>query len=85
MREPRPLLTLNEFINNSIFVIDISNQNELVKTGPIDVKIEFKTSSDIPNETVAYCLLIHDRLVENSLHNKTVSHYACIMKFFGVF
>ncbi|XP_055377336.1 uncharacterized protein LOC129609447 [Condylostylus longicornis] len=34
------------------------------KNGPVDVKIEFKTNKQIPSNTTAYCLMIHDRLIE---------------------
>ncbi|XP_073814316.1 uncharacterized protein [Musca autumnalis] len=64
MREPQPLLTYKNFKENAIAVIDISNQNETIKNGPIDLKIQFETNKQIPPNTSAYCLIIHDRLVE---------------------
>ncbi|XP_061396090.1 uncharacterized protein LOC133331729 [Musca vetustissima] len=64
MREPQPLLSYISFKGNPIAVIDISNQNEAVKNGPIDLKIQFETNTPIPQNTSAYCLIIHDRLVE---------------------
>lgn len=64
MREPQPLLSRQQFENNPIIVIDVSHQNETVKSGPIDVKIEFETSTSIPANTSAYCLVIHDRMIE---------------------
>lgn len=60
-----PLLTREEFINYCpMVVIDCSHQNESIKTGPVDVKIEFKTSENIPDATSAFCLILHDRIVE---------------------
>ncbi|XP_058985528.1 uncharacterized protein LOC131805849 [Musca domestica] len=64
MREPQPLLTYASFKDKPIAVIDISNQNEAVKNGPIDLKIQFETNKPIPQNTSTYCLIIHDRLVE---------------------
>lgn len=64
MREAQPLLSCEEFKDAPIIVIDISYQNEMIKSGPIDVKIEFETSKPIPENTFAYCLILHDRLVE---------------------
>ena len=64
MREPQPLLSYTSFKQNPIAVIDISNQNEAIKNGPIDLKIQFETDIPIPQNTSAYCLIIHDRLVE---------------------
>jgi hypothetical protein len=47
-----------------IFVIDTRYQDETIKSGPVDVRIEIKTSRPIPANTSAYCLMIHDRLIE---------------------
>lgn len=59
-----PLLTLEQFKEvGSMVVVDCSHQNENIKTGPVDVRLEFQTSAYIPEKTVAYCLLIHDRIV----------------------
>lgn len=65
MKEPQPLLTSSDFINRApIIVVDVSYQNETLTSGPIDIKIEFETRKNIPDNTSAYCILIHDRLVE---------------------
>lgn len=63
----QPLLSWEKFKEDApIIVIDCSHQNETLKTGPVDVKIEFKTENNIPENTSAYCLLLHDRLVQYS-------------------
>jgi len=62
-------LTPNKFkFKAPIIVVDLLFQNESVNTGPIDERtsIELKTPSH--ENTQAYCLLTHDRLVE---YNKT--------------
>lgn len=60
-----PLLDLLQFKEKApLFVIDCSRQNEHLKTGPVDVRLEIETSKDIPDNTSAYCLIINDRLVE---------------------
>ncbi|XP_065361923.1 uncharacterized protein LOC135955501 [Calliphora vicina] len=65
MKDPQPLLTSQEFKNKApIIVIDVSHQNESISSGPIDIKIEFETSTNIPANTSAYCILIHDRIIE---------------------
>lgn len=46
-----------------IVVIDCSKQNEIIKSGPIDVRIEFESSSNFPQQTAAYALVLHDRLI----------------------
>ena len=64
-KEPQPLLTCQEFKNNApIIVVDVSHQNESVNSGPIDIKLEFETAQNIPTNTTAYCILIHDRIIE---------------------
>lgn len=64
-RSESPLLAPENFKTKApIIVIDLSYQNEAVKSGPIDVRISTELSEP-PSETVqVYCLLIHDRLVE---------------------
>lgn len=60
-----PLLDLRSFKDKApLFVIDCSRQNENLKTGPVDVRLEIEASQDIPDNTTAYCLIINDRLVE---------------------
>lgn len=60
-----PLLDLQKFKDKApLFVIDCSRQNENLKCGPVDVRLEIETSEDIPDNTSAYCLIINDRLVE---------------------
>jgi len=58
-RESQPFLNPNEFkLKTPIIVV------ESVKTGPIDVIISIELKSPSHENTQAYCLLIHDRLVE---------------------
>lgn len=60
-----PLLDPDHFLANApIIVIDCSYQNESIKSGPVDIKLEFITSNPVPPMTSAYCLLLHDRIVE---------------------
>lgn len=69
---PKPLLSWAEFKSDApLIVIDCSRQNEMLKSGPVDVRIEFKTRNNVPANTSAYCLLLHDRIVEyNPLTNE---------------
>lgn len=47
-----------------LFVIDCSKQNDILKTGSVDVRLEIDTEENIPVNTAAYCLLISDNVVE---------------------
>lgn len=60
-----PLLDLHTFKEKApLFIIDCSRQNETLKTGPVDVRLEIESTEDIPENTSAYCLIINDRLIE---------------------
>lgn len=59
-------VTLENFLNRPVFAFDCSNSDESIKTGMVDVRIQFEASNNIPNNTVAHCLIIHDNLVQYS-------------------
>lgn len=68
-RENQPMLDWNTFKSEApIVVIDCSHQNEAIKAGPVDVRVEFETvnGNAIPANTSAFCLLLHDRIIEYS-------------------
>ncbi|XP_067214209.1 uncharacterized protein [Linepithema humile] len=64
-------LDIDDFLITGPFVvIDCSRQNDSVKNATVDVRIEFDCKENIPANTTAYCLVIHDRMVEyNPLNN----------------
>ncbi|XP_077275589.1 uncharacterized protein LOC143904646 [Temnothorax americanus] len=47
-------------------VIDCSRQNESVKSATVDVRIEFENKENAPPKTTAFCLIVHDRVIEYS-------------------
>lgn len=56
-----PLMDLDTFkFKCPFFVIDCSKQNDSIKSGPVDVRIEFEFKNNVPDKTTAYCLIIHD-------------------------
>lgn len=64
-RESKPLLTRNNFITYApLFVIDCSKQNDALKHAPVDVRLEFESKANFPAETTAYCLILHDRIID---------------------
>ncbi|KYN29107.1 hypothetical protein ALC57_01470 [Trachymyrmex cornetzi] len=65
------LLNVLSFTEKGPFaVIDCSRQNESVKSATVDVRIEFDCKENVPANTTAYCLIIHDRVVQyNPLTN----------------
>lgn len=66
-----PCVTLKQFIDNApLFVIDCSQQNESLKNGSVDIRLDFETEKNIPPKTCAYCLILNDRLLSyNPLKN----------------
>ncbi|XP_015124358.1 uncharacterized protein LOC107046284 [Diachasma alloeum] len=64
-KEPERLLTRSEFLEKApLIVIDCSKQNEYLKSGPVDIRLEFESASSFPANTSPYCLILHDRIVE---------------------
>ena len=66
-----PSLTVTTFLRCGPFVIiDCSRQNESIKSATVDVRLEFECKENVPPNTTAYCLIIHDRVVQyNPLTN----------------
>lgn len=61
----RPCLNVKTFLSkNPMFVIDCSKQVDTLKTGSLDIRLEIQTTKDIPANTIAYCLIINDALVQ---------------------
>ncbi|XP_057337587.1 uncharacterized protein LOC130675763 [Microplitis mediator] len=64
-KEPEPLLMKKQFLEKApLYIIDCSKQNESIKSGPVDIRLEFESVNQFPNQTAAYCLIIHDRIIE---------------------
>ncbi|XP_051170477.1 uncharacterized protein LOC127287529 [Leptopilina boulardi] len=64
-RDSEPILKLDTFKSLApLIVIDCSKQNEFLKQTSVDVRLEFEARNNIPAETTAYCLIIHDRIVQ---------------------
>jgi len=60
----KPLLSKHIFQNYvSIIVIYLSPQNDNVKSSTVDLRIEFETVTVIPENTAAYCLILHDLII----------------------
>jgi len=59
-----PILSPSTFLTNApIIVIDTSKQNDSATASAVDVQLEIEASESLAGVT-AYCLLIHDRIVE---------------------
>ena len=69
---PDPVVSRVDFIEKyPLIVIDTSHQNEAIKEGIVDIKLEIETGANVPANTTAYCLIIHDKLFEyNPISNE---------------
>jgi hypothetical protein len=64
-KEKDPMITQKQFMSNSsLIVIDCSMQNEAVKSGAVDVRLDIESESDFPDNTTAFCVILHDRVVD---------------------
>ncbi|XP_060855523.1 uncharacterized protein LOC132933224 [Metopolophium dirhodum] len=62
-----PLLSKHIFQNYSpIIVVDLSCQNDNDKSSTVGLRIEFETDTVIPEITTAYCLILHDQIINYS-------------------
>ena len=56
-----PVFTPEEYKTSApIIVMDCSYYEETPIQSPVDIRLEFETSSNIPAKTTAYCLIIHE-------------------------
>lgn len=60
------------FAKTPLVVIDCSKQEDSLKTGSLDVRMEIETKEDVPENTAAYCLLISESLIEYTPLSGTV-------------
>lgn len=73
-RECQPIFTPHEFSTIApLAVIDCTYQPELLKSGSVDIRLEFETNANIPENTSAYCLILHDRIIKYNPLTSAVS------------
>ncbi|KAF0721289.1 zinc finger MYM-type protein 1-like, partial [Aphis craccivora] len=46
-----------------IVIVDLSHQNDNVKSSTIDLRIEFETDTVFPEKIAAYCLILNDQII----------------------
>lgn len=64
-KENQPCLSPEQFKEKMpLIVFDCSKQNENLKSASVDVRLEFEAKHNFPKNTVAYCLIIHDRIIQ---------------------
>uniref|UniRef100_A0A6P7GRA2 Uncharacterized protein LOC114339840 n=1 Tax=Diabrotica virgifera virgifera TaxID=50390 RepID=A0A6P7GRA2_DIAVI len=63
-QQKRPLLDFSAFKNRALFVMDCSKQEESMKASTVDVKLDIEAHNGFPENTKAYCIIIHDCVME---------------------
>ncbi|KAK9701472.1 hypothetical protein QE152_g30534 [Popillia japonica] len=71
-KSDQPLLSYEKFKECALYVIGCANQKEAVKSSIVDVKLELESLSSFTEDTTAYCLIIHDNIVEYTPLSGTV-------------
>lgn len=61
----QPLLEYTEYKNRSVFVTDCSRRNDSLKSSTVDIKIDIESTKGFPTHTRAYCIIIHDCIMEH--------------------
>lgn len=63
-RHNQPLLDYDKFHDCALYLIDCSKQNESVISTSVDIKLEMECQEEFIKDTVVYCLILHDNVVE---------------------
>ena len=64
-KNPEPIFNRQNFKQLCpLIVFDCSKQNETLKYTPVDVRLEFEAKENFPRRTTAFCLIIHDRIIQ---------------------
>lgn len=59
-----PALSTVEFMKYTpLVIIDCSHQQERLKRGAVEIRLEFECTNNIPDKTTGYCLILHNRSV----------------------
>lgn len=59
-----PLLKPDKYRSEApIVVIDCSKQNDSIKQSAVDIRLELEFEENVPANTTAYCLILHDAIV----------------------
>lgn len=70
----QPLLSFQKFKSNApLVVIDCSRQNDMIKTGVVDIRIVMQLRKNFSANTAAYCLIIHENLITYNPYTNIVN------------
>ncbi|KAJ8969747.1 hypothetical protein NQ317_009581 [Molorchus minor] len=79
----KPMLDYEDFNSRALFVIDCSKRNDSIKSSTVDVKLEIESRNSFPQNTKAYCIIIHDRVMEylalSGVYDKSLSNMKLVV------
>ncbi|CAG9815979.1 unnamed protein product [Phaedon cochleariae] len=64
-QEKRSLVNFAEFRSRPMFVIDCSRRYLGLKSSTVDIKLDIEATTSFPPDTKAYCIIIHDQIMEH--------------------
>ncbi|CAG9812887.1 unnamed protein product [Phaedon cochleariae] len=64
-QEKRSLVNFAEFKSRPMFVIDCSRRHLGLKSSTVDIKLDIEATTGFPPDTKAYCIIIHDQIMEH--------------------
>lgn len=67
-----PLMSISEFLDNPIFVMDCNHQPEAIKSSTVDVKVEFESKTKFAKNIKVYALILHDAILSYNALDGTV-------------
>lgn len=68
-----PLLSLEEFKTIApLTVVNCSHQRDYLQANAVVFRLQFGTGSNVPSNTIAYCLVLHDRVFTYNALTKAV-------------
>lgn len=60
-----PLVSWEKFKEEQpLIVIDCSRQSEALKSATVDIRLDFESTNNFPDNTTAYCLILSDSVAE---------------------
>lgn len=58
-----PIFSPADYLSKApITHLDCSHQKDAIQTGSVVLRLEFETNTNIPKNTSAYCLILHDKI-----------------------
>jgi hypothetical protein len=74
--QKKSLLDYLTFRNHALFVIDCSRRDESIKSSTVDVRLDIEAAQGFPDNTSAYCIIVHDCIMEHLPLSEIVKNLA---------